>query len=243
MNVLEVEKLSFSYYDVPVFRDLSFAVKEGTFTALIGANGTGKSTLLKLILGELEPSSGSVRIFGSDIKDFHDWKKIAYVPQEGLTKKSDFPASVYEVVSSSLYSLTGFGHFPTKKQKESVSLALEKVGLKGFERRMLSELSGGQRQRVLLARAIVSNPSLMMLDEPITGMDAESSKNFYELLKSLNKEKGISIFMISHDLERIGQYISGAFCLEYGSIVPLTPKELMEEQVHRHTHVHISEEA
>jgi len=243
MNVLEAEKLSFSYNDVPVFKDISFAVKEGNFTALIGANGAGKSTLLRVILGELEPSSGRISIFGQDLGKFHDWKKVAYVPQEGLTRKIDFPASVYEVVASGLYNLTGFGHFPSKKQKEMVYTALKDVGLSDYSKRMLSEISGGQRQRVLLARAILSEPKLMLLDEPLTGMDDESSRSFYDLLVKLNRERNLSILMISHDLERIGNYVSDVFCLEYGSIVHLSSKELLIEQEHRHTHIHVTEEA
>lgn len=243
MSALSAERISFSYYDVPVFRDVSFNVEKGSFTALIGSNGTGKSTLVKLLLGELEPQSGCVRIFGEDVKHFHSWPRVGYVPQEGLTKKSDFPASVYEIVAASLYAKCGMFHYPTKEQKAKVYEALDVVGMKSFSKRLLSELSGGQRQRVLIARALVSEPELMILDEPITGMDAESTDNFYRLISSLNKDGRLTIFMVTHDLDRISRYVSDIYCLEYGSMVHLSPEELEAEQGHRHTHTHISEEA
>ena len=236
INAIEVNSLSFSYADVPVLQHVSFSVPKGSFTALIGSNGTGKSTLVKLLLGELEATDGSIKLFGKDIKEFKEWKKIGYVSQEGLTRKADFPASVYEIVKASLYTQTGLFHFPTKKEKQSVYTYLDEVGMKDYSRRLIGELSGGQRQRVLIARALCGKPDMMILDEPITGMDSESATAFYSLLKELNKRRGLTVFMVTHDLDRISEYASSIFCLEYGSLVKLTPEELKKEQEHRHEH-------
>lgn len=236
MAAIDVEGLSFSYRDVPVLQNVSFSVSEGSFSALIGSNGTGKSTLVKLLLGELEPTAGRISLFGEDISVFRKWPEIGYVSQEGLTRKADFPANVYEIVAASLYSRTGLFHFPTKKDRDRVYAALEEVGMKEYSRRLIGELSGGQRQRVLIARALCAEPKMMILDEPITGMDAASAVSFYELLRELNRKRGLTVFMVTHDLDRISAYADSIFCLEYGSLVPLTPEELRHEQEHRHEH-------
>ncbi len=235
-KAIEVKNLAFAYGQTPVFDHLDFSVGKGSFTALIGANGSGKSTLMKLLLGELRATEGSIVLFGEDIKDFELWKRIGYVSQEGLSRKVDFPASVMEVVLSSLYSEIGLFHLPGKREKELALKALDAVGLREYSRRLISELSGGQRQRVLIARALVSKPMLLILDEPSTGMDSDSLSSFYELLYNLNKSEGLTILMVSHDLDRISSYVSDIYCLDYGSVVHLTPEELKKERSHTHVH-------
>ncbi len=235
-KAIEVKNLAFAYGQTPVFDHLDFSVEKGAFTALIGANGSGKSTLMKLLLGELRATEGSIVLFGEDIKDFELWKRIGYVSQEGLSRKVDFPASVMEVVLSSLYSEIGLFHLPGKREKELALKALDAVGLREYSRRLISELSGGQRQRVLIARALVSKPMLLILDEPSTGMDSDSLSSFYELLYNLNKSEGLTILMVSHDLDRISSYVSDIYCLDYGSVVHLTPEELKKERSHTHVH-------
>ncbi len=235
-KAIDVKNLAFAYGQTPVFDHLDFSVGKGSFTALIGANGSGKSTLMKLLLGELRANEGSIVLFGEDIKDFELWKRIGYVSQEGLSRKVDFPASVMEVVLSSLYSEIGLFHLPGKREKELALKALDAVGLRAYSRRLISELSGGQRQRVLIARALVSKPMLLILDEPSTGMDSDSLSSFYELLYNLNKSEGLTILMVSHDLDRISSYVSDIYCLDYGSVVHLTPEELKKERSHTHVH-------
>ncbi len=235
-KAIDVKNLAFAYGQTPVFDHLDFSVEKGSFTALIGANGSGKSTLMKLLLGELRATEGSIVLFGEDIKDFELWKRIGYVSQEGLSRKVDFPASVMEVVLSSLYSEIGLFHLPGKREKELALKALDAVGLREYSRRLISELSGGQRQRVLIARALVSKPMLLILDEPSTGMDSDSLSSFYELLYNLNKKEGLTILMVSHDLDRISSYVSDIYCLDYGSVVHLTPEELKKERSHTHVH-------
>lgn len=235
-KAIEVKELSFSYGQTAVFSNLDFSVVKGSFTALIGANGSGKSTLMKLLLDEIKAKEGSIKLFGEDIRVFDGWKRIGYVSQEGLSRKVDFPASVLEVVVSSLYSEAGLFRLPGKKEKEAALKALEAVGLREYSRRLISELSGGQRQRVLIARALVAKPMLLILDEPSTGMDADSLSSFYELLYNLNKDEGLTILMVSHDLDRISSYVSDIYCLDYGSVVHLTPEELKKERSHTHVH-------
>jgi len=238
-KAIRVEKLSFSYGKTTVFRNLDFSVDKESFTALIGSNGSGKSTLMKLLLGEIRAEEGTIEIFSTPVKEYKEWNKIGYVPQEGLTQKVDFPSNVLEIVISALYSQLGVFRFPGKREREKALKALSSVELEGFEHRLLSELSGGQRQRVLIARALVAEPKLLILDEPCTGMDEESLKSFYSLLKKLNESEGLTILMVSHDLDRISAYVSDIYCLEHGSVVYLTPSQLEGER--KHTHVHPKE--
>ena len=156
MMALEADRLSFSYGEVPVLSCASFGLPQGGFAALIGPNGAGKSTLLKLLLGELSPSSGAVRLLGQDTARFRNWRRLGYVPQDGLARHTDFPASVEEVVLANLSGEIGLLRFPRQEHRERVRQALELVGMAGYGRRLIGALSGGQRQRVLLARALIS---------------------------------------------------------------------------------------
>lgn len=236
-NVISVSSLTFSYAQgQKLFSSLSFNVEELSFTALIGSNGSGKSTLVKLILGELEPKEGSIELFGVKLSHFKDWSKLSYVSQEGLAEKRDFPTTVKELAEANLYAKTGLFRFPSKAQKAEAEACLEEVGMAEYKNTLIGNLSGGQRQRALVASALVSGPKLLILDEPSTGMDEASALSFYELLRKLNKEKGLTIFMVSHDLDRISEYVTDVLCLDYGSIVRLTPSELKGEREHMHSH-------
>lgn len=236
MDVLGTEQLSFSYGEVPVLSHITFGLPQGGFAALIGSNGAGKSTLLKLLLGELLPSAGAVRLLGQDAGKFKAWTKIGYVPQDGLARHTEFPASVMEIVLANLCMEIGLFRFPRREHRQRVRQALERVGMDGYEKRMIGELSGGQRQRVLLARALVSAPEVMILDEPTTGMDRQSADAFYRLLSGLNKTAGLSILIVSHDVDRVCGYVSSVHCLEHGTMVELTPEQVRAEQDHRHSH-------
>ena len=166
MNVLEAKDLSFAYGNTPVLDAASFTMCEGGFAALVGVNGAGKSTLLRLLLGELKPTGGHIALMGQDIGSFKSWQRIGYVPQDGLTRKESFPASVNEVVLANLYSRIGLFRFPRREHREDVRRTLELVGMQDYGCRMLGELSGGQRQRVQLAQALVSRPPPCAEAEP-----------------------------------------------------------------------------
>lgn len=198
MNVLEVKSLSFSYSDMEVFDDISFRIKKGDFLGIIGSNGTGKSTLIKLILGLLPFKNGEITLFGKKRKDFKDFSKIGYVSQKANSFNSSFPATVYEVVAANLYSRAGLFKKPSKEDFQRVDKALEEVGMSEYKDRLIGRLSGGQQQRVFIARVLVSDPELIFLDEPTVGVDAHSVDVITEIITKLNK-RGITIVMTNHD--------------------------------------------
>lgn len=197
-EVVKLTDVTFFYNDTPVLENVNLSVGAGEFLALIGPNGAAKSTLMKLMLGLLKPRTGEVKLFGRDIRRFSDWSKIGYVPQQ-VSLNTAFPATVEEVVSSGFYS--GFGKFfDRKKRQEAVEHAMKLAGISELSRRLVGELSGGQRQKVFLAKALVKKPEALFLDEPTTGIDAASQQDFYNLLMRLNRNEGITVVIITHDI-------------------------------------------
>lgn len=188
--ILTVKNVTFKYYHTNVLDDLSFTLYEGDFLGIIGANGTGKSTLIKLILGLLPCSSGTIT------SNNHD--SIGYVSQKANSFNSDFPATVREVIMANLYSQIGLFKCPTKKHKEIFDAVVKEVGIEGLENRRIGNLSGGQQQKVFLARTLITRPSLLLLDEPTVGVDAPSVRTITEMISSLNKN-GMTIIMTNHD--------------------------------------------
>ena len=193
MPLLSYLNLSIGYENTVVLDNLSFEIEKGDYLAIIGENGAGKSTLLKTMLGLIPPIKGKV-VFSNELKR----TEVGYLPQQTLAQR-DFPASVYEVVLSGCLARNGLRPFYSKKDKELAKANIQKMGLEGFEKRCYRELSGGQQQRVLLARALCSSDKLLVLDEPVTGLDPKVTNQLYEEINNLNKE-GITIVMISHDL-------------------------------------------
>ena len=203
MCIIEIKNLSFSYQKQKVLDNINLCVKEGDFLAIIGPNGGGKSTLLKLILGINSAKEGSIKIFGE--KPHKNLQKIGYVPQN-TNVNTDFPIKVIEVVL--------MGHIGTKRplfgyadeEKLCAMGALAQVGMEKFANEKIGSLSGGQRQRVMIARALCAHPKVLILDEPTASIDVEGQKQIYELLKELNSY--ITIIVVSHDLSFIMQYAS-----------------------------------
>ena len=193
MPLLSFENLSIGYENTPVLENLSLAIEKGDYVAIIGENGAGKSTLLKTMLGLIMPIKGQI-VFDKEVKK----TEIGYLPQQTLAQR-DFPASVWEVVISGCLAKNGLRPFYTKQDKTLAEANIEKMGLTDLKNRCYRELSGGQQQRVLLARALCSSNKLLVLDEPVTGLDPKVTNQLYEIVSSLNKE-GITIIMISHDL-------------------------------------------
>ena len=235
-NVIEAKNLSFGYESTPIFEGVSFSVRPGDFIAIIGSNGAGKSTLLRLILGELTPSSGDLRLLGQGIRQFRDWPKIGYLPQNGLGSGAGFPATVQEIVQANLFSRIGLMRFPKKEHREKTLHALELVGMKDYAGRKIGELSGGQQQRVLLARVLVNDPEIMLLDEPTNGVDARSVQSFFELLSEYNRETGLTIVMVTHDIARAESHVSRVLCLEEGTLVELKKTQVEKELSQKHKH-------
>lgn len=205
-KIVEVKDVSFRYDKEYIFKNISFDVLEGDFVGIIGSNGTGKSTLIKLILGQLKPEQGSIKVNGKDPSTGKNLETIGYVPQVGLSRGIDFPATVEEIVMMNMYKEIVRFRFAKKKHREKVLKTLEIVDMEDFANRKFSDLSGGQQQRIIIAKAIVNSPSLLILDEPTTGIDHRSERVLYELLDKLHKENKITIVMISHDLEKIKKH-------------------------------------
>lgn len=235
-EIVEVQHLTFGYGSEPIFSRVGFRVYEGDFVAVIGSNGAGKSTLVKLLLGELSPSEGSVSLFGEDVARFRSFSRVGYVPQNASGAGADFPASVREIVEANLYSKTGLFRFPGRALREKAAQALAQVGMLGYEKRMMGELSGGQQQRVMLARVLVGEPELMILDEPTSGVDAKTVEALYALLRDLNRTRHLTVLMVTHDIGRASEIANRVLCLEEGSMVELKPHQVREELRHRHRH-------
>ena len=207
--IITIKDMSFGYGKEDVLSNVNFIVEEQEYVGIIGANGAGKSTLMKLILGQLSPSKGEVTVATDS---------IGYVPQVGFSKVSNFPANVEEIVLTGIHKEIGMFHFPKKEHKKRVSDVLNLVGMQDYKKRMLSELSGGQQQRVLIARALIQNPKLLVLDEPLTGIDKEAGQMLYQLLDKLNKEYGMTIVMVTHNMEQVARYTNRFYHVSNGSV-------------------------
>lgn len=208
-KILEIENLNAGYDDSLVLKNINFQVHDTDFIGIIGPNGGGKTTLMKTILGVIKPISGNILYhFPGKTKDFR--KYIGYLPQQNTIDKK-FPISVREVILSGLTSQKPLVFRFTAKDKKKVDELIEKSGLRNISQNPIGELSGGQLQRVFLARAVISNPRLLILDEPSTYVDNRSEFELYETLKDLNKE--IAILLVSHDIGTISSYIKTIACV------------------------------
>lgn len=207
--IVKASEINFSYNNQnKVLTDVSFEIYKNDYVGLIGPNGGGKSTLLKIILGLLEPDSGSILVFGSSNKSFRD--KIGYVPQYSKIDL-DYPISVWEVVLSGLLGKKRIGSSFSKKEKNKANNVLKDLNIFHLKSRAIGQLSGGQRQRVIIARALVRDPKLLLLDEPTKSVDEESGRDLYDLLKILNKK--MAILTVSHDVYTISTHVKRIFCL------------------------------
>ncbi|MGI5998121.1 MAG: metal ABC transporter ATP-binding protein [Lutispora sp.] len=216
--VLRGEKISFSYDGVKVLKDCSFSVRNKDFAAVVGSNGAGKSTLLKICLGLLKPDQGKVWLFERLIDKFQEWDKIGYVPQRILNLNLGFPATVEEVVSSPLYTTKKLKNLSKKNKTDLTDKALRAVGMADYKDRLIGRLSAGQQQRIFIAKALISSPQLLVLDEPTTGIDNETEEDFYNLIYKLNKDDGITIVMVTHDYTDIKSMVNRVIQISDGSI-------------------------
>lgn len=201
MAQLKCENLVLGYDSKPVVSGLSFEVNEGDYLYVIGENGSGKSTLMKTLLGLSSPISGKI-----EFSDGVGKKQLGYLPQQTAVQR-DFPASVKEIVLSGTVSKK-FSPFYTKEQRETAEKNMERMGITEISSRCYRELSGGQQQRVLLARALCATEKMLLLDEPVAGLDPKVTEEMYSLVEKLNKELKITVIMISHDLAAAEKYAS-----------------------------------
>lgn len=207
--IFDVRDLALTIAKQTILLQTTLQIGQGEYIAVIGPNGGGKSSFVRLLLGLQKPTSGSVRIFGQQLDAFKAWEKIGYVPQHATLVDKHFPASAEDVVRMGRIAKRGalFSFF-SSKEDISVVEAMEKMHVRHLKDRLIGELSGGQRQRVAIARALASNPSVLILDEPNTGVDAASQRDFYALLRKLHKEEGITILFVTHDVGVIADDIT-----------------------------------
>ena len=203
----------FSYGSEPVVRDINFSITPGEFAAILGPNGSGKTTLMKLALGLLKPTSGQVLLFGEPAENFRDWNRVGYVPQRTQATESRFPASVREIVNFGSYS--GFNPLAlfSRSKSSRVDEAMELAGIEHLANRRVSDLSVGQQQRMLIARSLVRRPDLLVMDEPIAGVDAAGEEQFHAMVRRLNRDLGITIVMVSHDIGAVMREATTCACI------------------------------
>jgi zinc transport system ATP-binding protein len=218
--------LAFSYGGEPVLHDVDLEVRRGEFVALVGPNGSGKTTLLRLLLGSLTPSAGTVTLFGEPPSRLRERWRIGYVPQR-TPIASEAPATVEEMVSAGRLSRRGWWRPLAGVDRDFVRHALVSVGLDDLARRPINELSGGQQQRAFIARAFASEPELLVLDEPIAGVDAESQRRFRDSITHLIDEHRAGVLLVSHELTAVADEVDRVVVLKGTVLFDGPPAELM----------------
>ncbi|WP_165492207.1 metal ABC transporter ATP-binding protein [Egibacter rhizosphaerae] len=197
---LAFEQVTFGYQRIPVLRDVNLRIHAGEFVAIVGPNGSGKSTLVKLGLGLMRPTHGTVRLFGTPVDQVEEWWRVGYVPQRAMADAA-LPISVEEVVRSGLVARLGLLRRMNRAQRERVEHAIDVMGIAPLRKQAVNRLSGGQQQRVLIARALVTDPELLVLDEPTTGVDTDARRILRESLEHLITHERVAIAYISHEPE------------------------------------------
>lgn len=220
--IVKLENVSFAYQDEPVLKEVSFSIFPGEFVGLIGPNGGGKTTLLKLILGFLKPTAGKISVFGRPVAELNG--QIAYVPQN-LRFDRQFPISVMELVLSGRLSRLPWHGIYSEADHLAAKEALKKVNMLSFAVHSFGNLSGGQAQRALIARALASEPKLLLLDEPTASVDSQAQSEIYSILKGL--QGTMTIMMVTHDLNIAIELVQRVLCVQ-GSVMPLLPQEVCE---------------
>lgn len=222
-NIIEVHNVSFSYGKEPVLKNISLTVHQGDYLGIIGPNGAGKTTLLQIMLGLLQPTRGTVNLL--------DRKKIGYVAQKAINFDPLFPVTVYEVVAMGRYGKKGLLNRLTAIDHTIIDQSLAQVEMDEYRNRLIGDLSSGQQQRVFIARALAGEPSVIFLDEPTVGIDVKTQGQFYALLKKLNLELGLTLILISHDIDVIAHEVTELACINQSLVYHGLPSEFM---LHHH---------
>ncbi len=223
--MLAARGISFAYGPEPVLDDVGFELAPGEFVALVGPNGSGKSTLVRVLVGLLTPHAGTVRLFGEAPGRLRQRWRIGYVSQR-LRLAPDLPVTVEEVVATGRLARRGWWRRARPDDRAAVDHALESVALAELRRRPLTELSGGQQQRVLIAKALASEPELLILDEPVAGVDAASQRQFRDSLVHLVEEHGAAILLVSHELGAVADDLDRVIVLKRRVVFDGPPAEL-----------------
>ncbi|VEJ35092.1 Zinc import ATP-binding protein ZnuC [Aedoeadaptatus ivorii] len=221
MSLIEMQGVSFAYADEDIIKDADFRAKSGEIVAICGENGSGKSTFLKLLLGELRPRKGRVCIEGIESAKIRDFRNIGYVPQVQNFNDIGFPVSVRELVALNLYH--SFGWLKTIKREQYVRAeeTLQELGMARYRHTPFSALSGGFKQRAMIARALINDPSVLILDEPTAGVDKESKESFLELINTMGRTKQKTVLIVTHEMELIKRALRPdiIYAMEEGRLV------------------------
>ncbi|MDI9475997.1 MAG: metal ABC transporter ATP-binding protein [Natronincolaceae bacterium] len=212
-RLLDVKGVYFGYNKKYVLEDVNLTVFRGDFLGIVGPNGSAKSTLIKIILGILKPQRGTVVLLNSPIERFNQWDRIGYISQRVRNFNPAFPATVEEIVGANLYSQMGVFKFFNKEHKTKIKEALDVVNMSDYQDHLIGNLSGGEQQKVFIARTLISNPEIIFMDEPLVGVDVQSQEQFYGLMEKLNKELGITLVMVSHDIGVITDKANRVACV------------------------------
>ncbi len=223
--LVELREVCFGYGGEPILAGVDLTVGRGEFLGLIGPNGSGKSTLLGIILGLIRPTNGGVRLFGQDARRFGERWRIGYVPQRLATFDAQFPATVEEVVGMGRFARLGPFRRPGATDRAAVARALDWVDMAAFRERRIGRLSVGQQQRAFIARALASEAELLILDEPTAAVDAATQEEFYGLLERLNRETGLTIIIVEHDLAMVAAHVGAIALLNRRIVFRGTPDE------------------
>ena len=248
--IFDVKNLCFSVRGVEILKNISLEIFNGEYIAIIGPNGGGKTTLIRMLLGLEKPSSGVMHIFGKEQKKFKEWHKIGFVPQRVSLVDNNFPATVQDIVEMGRIANRSIFSSFSKEDARLTYDAMDKMDILDLKNKMVGTLSGGQRQRVMIARALASSPEILILDEPNTGVDMVSQQRFYKLLSKLNKEENITIVFITHDIGVIADDIGRLFTINQQATICNNPKEALSCEdmsalygmeahlIHNHKHEH-----
>ncbi len=228
--IIEAKNVSFYYGEVAVLTNLSFTVQAGDYVGVIGPNGGGKTTLIKILLGLLVPAEGSVTVLGQPIRSLTERHLIGYVPQRLAQSAVEFPATVQEIVESGRTPQLGLWRRFDAADQQAVQTAMHHAEVSHLQYRRLAQLSGGERQRVFIARALAAKPRILILDEPTVGVDITTQEKFFSFLKELNTKHGITILFVTHDIDVIAQEATTVLCLNHGLVCYGAPGDFIKKE-------------
>lgn len=229
-SCITVEKLSYQIDENLILDNVTFNLNTGDYVGIVGPNGGGKTTLIKLILGLIKPTKGQIKIFGEKLNSAIINKEIGYVPQKIGQALNGFPTTVEEVVKSGRTVKRGWLRGFSKKDLEAIDEAMKMTGVKKYAKKLISEISGGERQRVFIARALAAQPKILILDEPTSGVDIGHQEIFYEFLKDLRKNFNLTIIYVSHDIDFIAKEVSTVLCLNQKLVCHQSPKAFLTKE-------------
>jgi zinc transport system ATP-binding protein len=247
-TAVEVNRVSLAFGEHRALENVSVAIPEGSYVGVVGPNGGGKTTLLKVMLGLIKPDSGTVTIFGESPEQARKSGSIGYVPQRIAQTEFPFPATVEEIVQSGRTTRIGIGRWAGTKDAAAVNHAMEVAGISHLKSRLIGSLSGGERQRAFIARSLAAEPKILILDEPTTGVDASAREQFYALLKKLNTEMKLTIVFVSHDIEVMTNEVTFVLALNQKLICHCSAHDFLSDEtlkrlygrdvelMHSHTH-------